>query len=196
MTSSEDSEVLPVQSGTTPTSSLGRIYQLSFPHASIHIGFAIEDERTVYLSIGWETLQHNKVFARSPENANLRPSLRPFLSGPLAIQHIHPSADPTNAFSAPLTEFASFALKKGQSREELHVLLKKMCVIIDQASSPKHAPCALGESLEYPGTFHLIVGWDTVAVSNMFIKSGLYVSRGPLPPRIISRCSTRRKQHL
>lgn len=88
------------------------------------------------------------------------------MAGPRVTPHIYFDVDLTNAFNAPFTEFASFTLKEGQSRDELLTVLKKMRTGIDQVFSLKHAPCALGKCVENPETFYLVAGWDNVAVSD------------------------------
>lgn len=126
-------------------------------------------------------MEHREVHASSPEYSILAPSFRPLLGGPSVTQHIHFGAHTSNVFGAPFTEFAFFKVKQDQSKDELHSLLKGMCTSIDRLFSKMYAPCGLGESVENPGTFCLVVGWNTIAVSDLSRGSCVLMSHGPYP---------------
>lgn len=127
-----------------------------------YAGLQVEDKKTVYLAIVWETYEAHKTLMDSPEYPALIEKLKPGLGGPLVMNHIPFNEDVTNALSAPTTEVITSKLKDGQAKD---ALLDESASTFTKAlneAAGVHPPAAVGESKENPGTFIVLIGWDSV----------------------------------
>lgn len=80
------------------------------------------------------------------------------------MNHIPFNEDVTNALSAPTTEVITSKLKDGQAKD---ALLDESASTFTKAlneAAGVHPPAAVGESKENPGTFIVLIGWDSVEV--------------------------------
>jgi hypothetical protein len=98
----------------------------------------------------------------SPEYPALIEKLKPALGGPLAMDHIPFNEDVTNALNAPVTQVITSKLKDGQAKDGL-LDAGTFTKALNEAVGA-HPPVAFGESKENPGTFIVLIGWDSVEV--------------------------------
>ena len=79
------------------------------------------------------------------------------------MNHIPFNEDVTNALSAPITEVITSKLKDGQTKDGLDESAGTFTKALNEAVGV-HPPVAIGESKENPGTFIVLIGWDSVEV--------------------------------
>ncbi|KIK07939.1 hypothetical protein K443DRAFT_604541 [Laccaria amethystina LaAM-08-1] len=127
---------------------------------SAYAGLKVEDKKTAYLAVVWETYESHKTLMDSPEYPALIEKLKPALGGPLAMDHIPFNEDVTNALNAPVTQVITSKLKDGQAKDGL-LDAGTFTKALNEAVGA-HPPVAFGESKENPGTFIVLIGWDSV----------------------------------
>ena len=116
------------------------------------------------LWIVWETYEAHKTLMDSPEYPALIEKLKPGLGGPLVMNHIPLNVDVTNALSAPVTEVITSKLKDGKAKDgQLDESTAFFTKALNEAVGA-HPPIVVGESKENPGTFIVLIGWDSVEV--------------------------------
>lgn len=86
-------------------------------------------------------------------------------SSGLSIQHFEATADPEPTLRAPVTEIALLKPRETQSLWEEEVNnavagIKEGLYFVEGA----HPPMLWGEIKQAPGSYHMLVGWDTVEV--------------------------------
>ncbi|EDR13795.1 uncharacterized protein LACBIDRAFT_292588 [Laccaria bicolor S238N-H82] len=129
---------------------------------SAYAGVQVEDKKTTYLAVVWETYEAHKALMDSPEYPALIEKLKPGLGGPLVMNHVPFNEDVTNALSAPTTEVITSKLKDPQAKDPR---LDESAAFFTKALSEAvgaHPPVVYGESKENPGTLIVLIGWDSV----------------------------------
>ncbi|TEB39781.1 hypothetical protein FA13DRAFT_1723994 [Coprinellus micaceus] len=127
---------------------------------SAYVGLQIEDQKTAYLIVLWESLEAHQKLIGDPIYPTLISQLAPAVAGALKLQHVEFTGDVAIAFGAPVTEVAVSKLREGKSKEDVDTF---MPVMVEASKVPPvaHGPCAYGEVIEEPGTFYLVLGWDS-----------------------------------
>lgn len=97
---------------------------------------------------------------------SLMSSLKPALTGELAIQHFEFPGEAKNALSAPVTEFAVLTMKSGKPKDDVEKLLDAISKELD-ATQRTYLPTLWGPCIEDRNTFLMLVGWDTVEVRTL-----------------------------
>jgi quinol monooxygenase YgiN len=108
----------------------------------------------------WESYDHHKKLINSPDYAAITDALKPAVGGKLDRDHIEASDDPSNALGAPCAEIAIFTLKEGQSKETFKERFARLVSAVNAGATP-FTPCFWGESIETPGRFLLVIGWES-----------------------------------
>ena len=113
--------------------------------------------------IVWESLEAHQKLIADPIYPTLISQLAPAVAGALKLQHVEFTGDAAVAFGAPATEVAISKLREGKSKEDVDTF---MPVMVEASKVPPvaHGPCAYGEVIEQPGTFYLVLGWDSPEV--------------------------------
>ncbi|TFK40845.1 hypothetical protein BDQ12DRAFT_711448 [Crucibulum laeve] len=123
-------------------------------------GLQLEDKKTLYWAIVWESYEHHKAFMQSSELHVLISHLKVALGGKPTIQNVVYSDDATNAFTAPTTELVTFKKKDG-STDELKAGLRYIADIVDKLEKT-HPPTVFGPTIEDPSVFFAAAGWDSL----------------------------------
>ncbi|KAF8158085.1 hypothetical protein B0H34DRAFT_440813 [Crassisporium funariophilum] len=137
---------------------------------SVHFGPQVEDKKTAYMMVAWETLEHHIAFTKSAVYPELMKALGPAVGGPLDVKHVHYNEDTTNALQAAVTEITTVKLKEGKSFEgDLKPIID---VISEKAPLAKggNPPVAFGEYVETPGVYSMLIGWDSLEAHGEVVK--------------------------
>ncbi|TFK40846.1 hypothetical protein BDQ12DRAFT_680137 [Crucibulum laeve] len=129
-------------------------------HIKTYWGLQLEDKKTLYWAIVWESYEHHKAFMQSTEHHVLVSHLKVAIGGKPNIQNVVFSDDATNAFTAPTTELATFKKKDG-SVDELKTGLRYIGDIVDKLEKI-YPPTVFGPTIEDPTTFLAAAGWDSL----------------------------------
>jgi len=119
----------------------------------------------------WESLKHLDAFMARDDYADLAESSKPAMApnSPFQILHASCTENPTIAFESPFAQVYIVKPKEGRTAEELKDLISKAMVNPTAVASQKGRLSLpiWGETVESPGTFVAISGWDSIeAVSN------------------------------
>jgi hypothetical protein len=152
-------------------------------HTSSFVSVSIAGPFTALLTsfhIVWESLEAHQKLIGDPIYPTLISQLAPAVAGALKLQHVEFTGDVAIAFGAPVTEVAVSKLREGKSKEDVDTF---MPVMVDASKVPPvaHGPCAYGEVIEEPGTFYLVLGWDSpevrcsssVALKDIAVRAGI-----------------------
>ncbi|KAJ3542492.1 hypothetical protein NMY22_g3503 [Coprinellus aureogranulatus] len=139
-------------------------------------GYDVEDKKTAYLIVTWESVELHKKLHASPSYPELTEKLRPALGGPLNIIHVQFDKDHTVAFNAPVTELLTNKLKEGKTKEDLDSVVAELAKHYESTEGI-HQPPVHGPVLEEPGTFVSAIGWDSLE-ANQAVASAEAATQG------------------
>ncbi|KAG6840522.1 hypothetical protein C0991_006195 [Blastosporella zonata] len=143
---------------------------------SSYYGIQVEDKRTGYLFVIWETYDHHMKLTKHESYPGLIDSLNLARSAPLDVQHVDFDEDAAVAFGSGATEVVTFTPHPDVNLKEAQELVK---TLTEQLLAQKAChSVVVGESREKKGTYFMLVGWDSV-------QSHLgAVSKDPFPETI------------
>ncbi|RXW24426.1 hypothetical protein EST38_g1421 [Candolleomyces aberdarensis] len=120
-------------------------------------GLRVEDGKTVYHVIEWETYEHHKNLPSLPNFHELIDLSKPCFVGAPTIFHVPFDVSADDAFDAPITEFCFAKPKNAEQKSEVVDLLNSLTKGLDKCYGP-----TLGTTREDSNTISLVMGWDTV----------------------------------
>ncbi|KAF9013222.1 hypothetical protein BDQ17DRAFT_585206 [Cyathus striatus] len=135
----------------------------------IYTGIQVEDTRTGYLIVAWETYEHCKIITEQTDYPPLTETLKPWFSDGIDVQHIDFGANVTAALEAPTTEFGVVKLKPGKRKEDLIPIIQAITTTLDNTQDVVK-PAVWGLSREHLDTFILCVGWPSKQVINIVFR--------------------------
>ncbi|KAF8627398.1 hypothetical protein AX17_006213 [Amanita inopinata Kibby_2008] len=124
-------------------------------------GLQIEDNKTGFVVIVWETYEHHKKLIDSPSYRQVREALGPLVAGEPQMLHVSFNTDITAAFKAPTTEFAFLKAKAGSSKKDCEETIQQLLDLL-APSKGLYPPPAWGESREVSDLFVTTIGWENV----------------------------------
>ncbi|TFK74836.1 hypothetical protein BDN72DRAFT_955493 [Pluteus cervinus] len=130
----------------------------------LYFGQQLEDEKTGYLLIVWETYEHHKALIDSAGYgqivAQLKTGIDETAPVPFELIHIPLDTDPTAALEAEVTEVAIFTPKA----DKVETVIPELRNLEQELNKVKGSrpPSTLNEVREKPGNWGFIVGWDSV----------------------------------
>ncbi|PFH54109.1 hypothetical protein AMATHDRAFT_882 [Amanita thiersii Skay4041] len=127
---------------------------------STFYGIQVEDEKTGYLVVVWETYEHHKKLTESPSYKDLLDAFKPLYTGEFTIRHIPCEVDPHTAFTAPTTEFALLR-PNGVGKEACQETIGELFQLMVTCPGI-HLPMSWGVSREDSEAYYMIFGWDNV----------------------------------
>ncbi|KAG6829894.1 hypothetical protein H0H92_003027 [Tricholoma furcatifolium] len=140
---------------------------------SPYYGVQVEDDRTGYLFVIWETIDHHTKLMNAEVYPELKQSLGLACSGPLDMQHVDFDGDAAAVFASPAMELVTMVPHSGVDLKEFHDLITDLRTNLLAASSCHFV--TLGESTENKGTWFLLVGWDSVEAHYEAVGKGAVV---------------------
>ncbi|KAJ3500153.1 hypothetical protein NMY22_g19356 [Coprinellus aureogranulatus] len=138
---------------------------------SAYVGLQVEDRKTAYLVVVWQSLEAHQKLIADPIYPELGAQLKPALAGAINIQHVEFAGDATVAFNAPVTEVAIAKLKEGKAKEDFVAFIPTI-VETSKAVPGIHGPGAYGEVIEEQRSFYLVLGWESVEAHKAVVSSG------------------------
>ncbi|KAF9013223.1 hypothetical protein BDQ17DRAFT_1343013 [Cyathus striatus] len=129
----------------------------------LYTGTQVEDEKTGYLVVIWETYEHHKIVTEQADYPQLIETLKACFSGSIDVQHVEFNADISAVFEAPVTEFAAATLKPGETKEDAILPVQKLTAALDNTEGTVK-PAVWGASRERADTLIFCVGWPSKQV--------------------------------
>ncbi|KAF8959134.1 hypothetical protein BDZ97DRAFT_1761634 [Flammula alnicola] len=126
-------------------------------------GYALEDDQRAYIIIIWETYGCYRKSAIKEKYFSFITYLQDIPVSGLSIRHFEVDANPLNALSAPITEIVMLKSRKADLcwEEDLNTAvsgIKKDLYLVKGG----HPPVLWGGIKEVPGSYFMIIGWDSV----------------------------------
>ncbi|KAF6757414.1 hypothetical protein DFP72DRAFT_1111553 [Ephemerocybe angulata] len=118
-------------------------------------GLQVEDKRTIYLVIEWESIDDHMKFASTPEFAKIQEDMKPCMTGPIEMVHVNFIGDHTKPLSCPTTELVMGSIFNA---------------LVGEKGFHPHA--TYGEVVEKPGTYYATIGWDKVEDHKKAVSAG------------------------
>ncbi|KAG2361521.1 hypothetical protein BDR07DRAFT_1358845 [Suillus spraguei] len=147
------------------TSSVGKIEGLS----KAYLGFETEDPSNAFWIFEWTSKSaHDTYHQTDTFKATQAAARQVFASKPT-----HTFVEFSNAsqiFSAPVTEFVTFTLKKGASMDTLQPLVKRLQDKLP--GTPKFHGSSWAPVVDKAETIHGVLGWDSVQAHWDAVSSG------------------------
>ncbi|KAF9565770.1 hypothetical protein CPC08DRAFT_815258 [Agrocybe pediades] len=128
---------------------------------SVHYGIAEEDQKTMYLFVVWESLEHHKALMARPDYPKcigLGPTIG---EGGLKMRHIEYLYDFMPALTAPVTEVFLMKLKDGKTMKDVDAVFQPLGDAIDKFNVNNY-PSNRGKVIEDPKQYCITIGWDSV----------------------------------
>ncbi|RXW24399.1 hypothetical protein EST38_g1419 [Candolleomyces aberdarensis] len=120
-------------------------------------GLRVEDGKTVYHIIEWETIEHHKNLPSLPNFQELVDLSKPCFASPPTIFHVPFEVPADGAFDAPVTEFCFAKPKNAEQKSEVGDLM----VSLTKGFKGCHGP-AFGVTKEDANYLCIVIGWDSV----------------------------------
>ncbi|KAG6899231.1 hypothetical protein C0993_012102 [Termitomyces sp. T159_Od127] len=138
----------------------------------VYYGIQIEDNRSGYLFVIWETYDHHMKFTKHESYPAAIASLARAQAGPMDVQHVDFDEDAAIALGAPVTEVVTLEPKSAADKEarSLSVTKLKEKMILQESC---HS-FTTGESREKKGTNFVLVGWDSVQAHYDVVEGGVF----------------------
>jgi len=125
-------------------------------------GLQVEDQKTAYLVIAWESLEAHKKAQASANYAEVQALLRPALASPLVMHHVDFTiGDYAIAFGAPVTHMIHSKLPPNADLEALTARNRTFGLTLAKAPGIRMPPCA-GPTMEDPTVYWTAVGWESM----------------------------------
>ncbi|KAF5339017.1 hypothetical protein D9611_008813 [Ephemerocybe angulata] len=133
-------------------------------YISSYNGLQIEDKKTNYLVVVWESLENHETLKTSALHADLVSSLKETLvAGPVTLDFTEFTGEFSNSFDAPVTELCVLNLKEGKTEEQLALQFGALNETFTTGNFiGAHPPATFGELVGKRGTFLFTSGWDRV----------------------------------
>ncbi|KAF6747881.1 hypothetical protein DFP72DRAFT_587873 [Ephemerocybe angulata] len=132
---------------------------------SAYGGLQVEDKKTAYLSLTWESMECYKRAVANPRYPEMATKLSAAIVGnpdTLDYNFVEFRKDHTPSFDAPVTELCTMQLREGRKAEELEAVLEPMHNVIAAARfSGFHPPPTYGDFVGKSGLFLVTSGWDS-----------------------------------
>ncbi|KAF8885685.1 hypothetical protein CPB84DRAFT_1850290 [Gymnopilus junonius] len=136
---------------------------------AVYSGFA-EEEKTHFLFLVWETLEHHQNLIAHPEYPQVTRLLPTVGEGGIKLYHVEFNKDFLPAISAPSTEILAMTLKEGKTKDELYTILGAIASNIDKDNTPEHRHATFGPTVEDPTKFYLSIGWKSAAFHGEIVQ--------------------------
>ncbi|KAJ2929764.1 hypothetical protein H1R20_g7331, partial [Candolleomyces eurysporus] len=120
-------------------------------------GLRVEDGKTVYHIIEWETYEHHKNLPSLPNFQELIDLSKPCFAGAPTIFHVPFGVPADGAFDAPVTEFCFAKPKNAEQKSEVVDLLTSLATSLNGCYGP-----TFGITREDANTLCIVIGWDSV----------------------------------
>ncbi|KAJ2929745.1 hypothetical protein H1R20_g7332, partial [Candolleomyces eurysporus] len=120
-------------------------------------GLRVEDGKTVYHIIEWETYEHHKNLPSLPNFQELIDLSKPCFASAPTIFHVPFEVPADDAFDAPVTEFCFAKPKNAEQKSEVGDLM----VSLTKTFNGCHGP-AFGITREDANHLCIVIGWDSV----------------------------------
>ncbi|KAG1788802.1 hypothetical protein EV424DRAFT_1339104 [Suillus variegatus] len=134
-----------------------------------YLGFETEDPTNAFWVFEWTSKSaHDTYHQTDTFKATQAASRQVFASRPT-----HTFAGFSNAsriFSAPVTEFVTFTLKKGASMDALQPLVKQLQAKLQ--GTPKFYGSSWAPVIDKPNVIHGVLGWESVQAHWDAVSSG------------------------
>ncbi|KIJ61733.1 hypothetical protein HYDPIDRAFT_115547 [Hydnomerulius pinastri MD-312] len=122
--------------------------------APAYYGLQIENPKTGYIFLNWDSLEHHQAIINDPSYPELLAALKPSIGGELKMNHVQFSA-PTVAFEKPVTEVLVLTLKAPENRATVEEILTKISEVSEKM-------LVFGKTVEEENKYILVGGWPTV----------------------------------
>ncbi|KAI0747599.1 hypothetical protein C8Q80DRAFT_1167585 [Daedaleopsis nitida] len=131
----------------------------------IYYGLQLEDQKTCYHFVVWETLEHHQKLMSNPETyPKLTGSVGPIFEGgasKIEMIHVKPTTEPFRAFEAPALELAVFTLLEGQPMSALEEIVGDLVKAVS-TGEPEVIHASWGHVVEKADQLALFIGWTSV----------------------------------
>ncbi|KAF5339015.1 hypothetical protein D9611_008811 [Ephemerocybe angulata] len=134
-------------------------------------GLQVEDKRTIYLVIEWESIDDHMKFASTPAFAKIQEDMKPCMTGPIEMVHVNFIGDHTKPLSCPTTELVMGRPRPGKTPEDFISTIQGIFnALVGEKGFHPHA--TYGEVVEKPGTYYATIGWDKVEDHKKAVSAG------------------------
>ncbi|KAG1881980.1 hypothetical protein C8R48DRAFT_682965 [Suillus tomentosus] len=134
-----------------------------------YLGFETEDPTNAFWVFEWTSkAAHDTYHQTDTFKATQAASRQVFASRP--THTFAGFSNPSRIFSAPVTEFVTFTLKKGVSMDALQPLVKQLQAKLQ--GTPKFYGSSWAPVIDKPNVIHGVLGWESVQAHWDAVSSG------------------------